>query len=87
MQALQAASLTDEHHVWTFPVVLGRGKRLFAEAAKPSVLRLVRSEVSATGIVMSTYFPAGDIQPGTFESIEPSERELARRKRIAEERW
>lgn len=87
VQTLQAAALIDEHHVWTFPVVLGCGKRLFTEAAKPSALRLVRSEVSSTGVVMSTYIPAGDVQPGTFETIEPSERELARRQRMKEETW
>ena len=73
--------------MWTFPVVLGRGKRLFGEAARPSALRLVRSQVSATGAVMSTYVPDGDIQPGSFASIEPSERELARRKKMADEIW
>lgn len=84
IQTLQAASLIDEYDVWTFPVVLGRGKRLFSETAKPSALRLVRSQVSATGVVMSTYVPRGDIQPGSFASAEPSERELARRKKGAE---
>ena len=79
-QTLQAASLIDEYNVWTFPVVLGRGKRLFSETARPSALRLVRSQVSTTGVVMSTYVPGGDIQPGTFPSAEPSEKELARRK-------
>ncbi len=39
IQTLQAASLIDEYNVWTFPVVLGRGKRLFSETAKPSALR------------------------------------------------
>jgi dihydrofolate reductase len=43
IQTLQAASLIDEYNVWTFPVVLGQGKRLFGETAKPSALRLVRS--------------------------------------------
>ena len=87
MQTLQAASLIDEYNVWTFPLVLGRGKRLFSEAAKPSALRLVRSQVSTTGVVMSTYVPSGDIQPGSFASVEPSERELARRKMMANEMW
>jgi dihydrofolate reductase len=73
IQTLQAASLIDEYNVWTFPVVLGRGKRLFSEAAQPSALRLVRSQVSTTGIVMSTYLPGGDIQLGTFSSAESSE--------------
>ena len=87
IQTLQAASLIDEYNVWTFPVVLGRGKRLFSETAKPSALRLVRSQVSTTGVVMSTYVPGGDIQPGSFASAEPSEKELARRKKMANEMW
>jgi dihydrofolate reductase len=66
IQTLQAVSLIDEYNVWTFPVVLGRGKRLFSENAKPSALRLDRSQVSATGVVMSTYVPNGDIKPGAF---------------------
>jgi dihydrofolate reductase len=87
IQTLQAASLIDEYNVWTFPVVLGRGKRLFGEAAKPSALRLVRSQVSTTGVVMSTYVPGGDIQLGSFPSAEPSEKEFARRKKMANEMW
>jgi dihydrofolate reductase len=87
IQTLQAASLIDEYNVWTFPVVLGRGKRLFGDAARPSALRLVRSQVSTTGVVMSTYAPGGDIQPGSFSTIEPSEKELARRRLMANEMW
>jgi len=68
LQSLQPASLIDEYNVWTFPVVLGRGKRLFGETARPSSLRLVRSQVSNSGVVMSTYAPGGDIQLGTFPS-------------------
>ena len=87
IQTLQAASLIDEYNVWAFPVVLGRGKRLFSETAKPSALRLIRSQVSTTGVVMSTYVPGGDIQPGSFLMTEPSEKELARRKKMANETW
>ena len=87
IQTLQVASLIDEYNVWTFPVVLGRGKRLFSENAKPSTLRLVRSQVSATGVVMSTYVPGGDIRTGSFASVAPSEKELARRKKLANEMW
>jgi dihydrofolate reductase len=86
IQTLQPAGLIDEYHVWTFPVVLGRGERLFGEAAKPSALRLVESRVSTTGVVMSTYVPAGDIRPGSFAAVEPSEKELARRTKMANER-
>jgi len=36
---------------------------------------------------MSTYVPGGDIRPGSFPSAEPSEKELARRKTMANEMW
>lgn len=87
IQTLQAASLIDEYNVWTYPVVLGQGKRLFGEAAKPMALRLVRSRVSTTGVVMSTYVPDGDVQPGSFVGSEPSEKELARRQRMTDRKW
>ncbi len=87
IQTLQGASLIDEYNVWTFPVLLGRGKRLFGETARPSALRLVCSQVSASGVVMSTYVPDGDVRPGSFASVEPSEKELARRKKMAHEMW
>src|SRR4249920_2921619 len=43
IQTLQAASLIDEYNVWAYPVVIGRGKRLFENAVKPCALRLVAS--------------------------------------------
>lgn len=87
IQTLQPAALIDEYNVWTFPVVLGRGKRLFGESSKPASLRLVGSRVSGAGVVMSTYVPAGDIRPGSFPSGEPSAKELARREKIAKGSW
>lgn len=87
IQTLQTASLIDEYNLWTFPLVLGRGKRLFGETIRPSALRLVRSRVSASGVVMSTYVPDGDIRPGSFPGADPSERELARRRQMADEQW
>ena len=65
IQTLQAASLIDEYNVWTYPVVLGRGKRLFENGARPCALRLVASKISRTGVAMCTYVPAGDITLGT----------------------
>src|SRR2546423_9602405 len=65
IQTLRAASLIDEYNIWAYPVVLGRGKRLFEKGARPGALRLVASKISKTGVVMSTYVPAGDISLGT----------------------
>jgi len=87
IQTLQAASLIDEYNVWMFPVVLGRGKRLFSDSAKPSALRLVRSELSETGVLMNTYVPEGEIRIGSFPGAEPSKKELERRNRMENDSW
>ena len=52
---------------WVFPVVIGSGKRLFADGAIPTGLKLVDSKVSTTGVVMGRYEPAGEIPIGSFE--------------------
>jgi dihydrofolate reductase len=85
IQTLQAASLIDEYNLWTFPVVLGRGKRLFEAGAKAGALRLAASQTSATGVVISTYVPAGDVPPGSFAQAEPSAKEVERRAKLARE--
>lgn len=83
IQTLQAAALIDEYNIWTYPIVLGRGKRLFENGARPCALRLVASKVSTTGVVMSTYVPVGDIPLGSLGQGEPSAKELTRRAKMA----
>lgn len=83
IQSLQAADLIDRYHVWTYPLVLGRGKRLFEAGARPMGLRLVDTQTSSSGVVMSTYVPDGVPRPGSFVEGEPSDRELARRANMA----
>ena len=73
IQSLQAASLIDEYIVWTFPVILGRGKRLFETTVTPQALRLVSTKASATGVVMSTYVSVGDIAVGSFAQGGPGD--------------
>jgi hypothetical protein len=68
-------------------LVPGRGKRHFSEATRPSTLRLVGAQVSTTGVVMGTSAPGGDIQPGWFPSADPSDKELARRRTLANGAW
>ena len=66
LQTLLRHNLVDEFHLWTFPVVIGYGKRLFADGTVPAALRLVDSTVSTTGVVIGTYVPAGEIVTGSF---------------------
>ena len=66
VQTLLRHGLVDEFRLWVFPLVLGSGKRLFAEGTVPAGLRLVDSTVSTTGVVIGTYVPAGEVVTGSF---------------------
>ena len=66
IQTLMRHGLVDRYRIWTFPVVLGSGKRLFADGVVPSTLRLVDSTIATTGVVIGTYEPHGDVVTGTF---------------------
>jgi dihydrofolate reductase len=66
IQTLLRHNLVDQYRLWVFPVVIGSGKRLFAEGAIPSGLRLIDSKVSTTGVVMGTYEQAGELVTGSF---------------------
>ena len=66
IQTLLHHDLVDRFRLLVFPLVIGSGKRLFAEGTIPSSLKLVDSAVSTTGVVMGTYEPAGEIVTGTF---------------------
>jgi dihydrofolate reductase len=81
VQTLLANDLVDELRVWTFPVVLGSGKRLFGDGAIPAAWSLTDSSVSKTGVLMNTYVRAGEIPIGEMEFDEPTEAELDRRRR------
>jgi dihydrofolate reductase len=68
IQTLLRHNLVDEYRLWVFPVVIGTGKRLFADGTVPAGLRLLDSTVSTTGVVIGTYEPAGEIVTGSFAS-------------------
>ena len=55
IKTLLAHDLVDEFRLWTFPVVVGPGKRLFAEDATMKSLKLIKSEPCANGAVMTIY--------------------------------
>lgn len=55
IQTLLANDLIDEFRLWTFPVVVGPGKRLFAEGAKPRNLTLLKANTTSTGATMGIY--------------------------------
>ncbi len=84
---LLAAGLVDRLVLMTFPVLLGRGKRIFDGSEAPGALKLVDSFVSNTGVVTTTYEPAGEVPTDSFETKPPSEAEIERREKMAEGAW
>ena len=79
LQTLTAHGLVDEFRVWIFPLVLGRGKRLFESDTLPAGLELTSSATSSSGVIMATYRTGVEIKSGSFVPEHPSEAELARR--------
>jgi len=80
---LLSARLIDRLVLITFPLVLGKGKKLFDGSEAPSALKLVEQFVSPKGVVITSYEPAGDVPTGSFATKEPSEAELERRAKLA----
>lgn len=82
LQTLWTNGLVDEFSVLTFPVVLGKGKRLFGDGAVPAGLRLVSANTYPAGVVVATYKPNGMVKTGDFQLPEPSDAELERRRNL-----
>lgn len=66
IQTLVRHDLVDEFHLLVFPVLLGSGKRLFADGTVPAALKLVGSTTSSTGVVVSTYERDGKLEYGAM---------------------
>ena len=82
IQTLLKHDLVDEFRLWIFPVVLGKGKRLFAEGSVPAALKLTDTKTCGTGVAIHTYRAAGKPEYGSFLLEEPSAAELERRRKM-----
>ena len=69
-RSLKPHGLIDAYRLVIFPVVLGRGQRLFADGTPPSALRLAATRATKGGIVKHTYESAG---PLSFGSVHPED--------------
>jgi dihydrofolate reductase len=85
VHALLANDLVDAMTIFTVPVVLGGGKKLFADGSAPHAFTLTRSRVSSTGIMIGHYERDGEIKIGDTALDTPSEREIARQERMKRE--
>jgi len=84
VHALLANDLVDAISIFTVPVVLGRGKKLFADGSAPHSYKLTRSRVSPNGLIVGHYERAGEVRIDNTV-IPPTDREMARRERMKRE--
>lgn len=86
VHSLLAADLVDEIRTFTFPVLLGKGKRLFDTSSRPRTFTLTHSAVSPAGLIAATYLRDGEVKVTTVPGAEePTPAELARREKLKRE--
>lgn len=85
IQTLLKHDLIDRFTLLIYPVVLGRGKRLFGTGTMPGTLELIESKVTPSGVTINTYERAGAVKVGSFAHEQPSADELKRRERMKRE--
>ncbi|MBM9602829.1 dihydrofolate reductase family protein [Desulfopila inferna] len=85
IQTLLADNLVDQINIFTFPVVLGQGKKLFGAGSRAAAFRLISSRVSPNGIIIAKYVRDGEIKTGDFSMDPPTPPEAARREKIKRE--
>ena len=86
VHALLANDLVDAMSIFTVPVVLGGGKKLFADGSAPHSFKLTSSRVSSTGVMIGHYERDGEVKivDGALGS-DRSKREIARQERMKRE--
>lgn len=82
IQTLLAHDLIDEFRLLIYPLVLGKGKRLFGSGTLPGAFKVMKSTVSPSGVVISIYERDGDVKTGSFALENPSAAEIERRKTL-----
>ncbi|MBP7241268.1 dihydrofolate reductase family protein [Amaricoccus sp.] len=63
---LIAERLADEVVLLVFPVLIGRGRRIFSDVVNPQEMTLLRSQTTPAGVIVSTYRPDGPMRTGSF---------------------
>jgi dihydrofolate reductase len=85
VHALLAHDLVDAMSLFTVPVVLGGGKKLFADGSAPHSFKLTGSRVAPNGMIIGHYERDGGVRTGDTALDSPSDREVARRERMKRE--
>ena len=76
VQSLLRLSLVDRLNLWQYPLLLGSGKRLFADGTVPTALRLTESVTYPSGTLHLTYETAGEPTYGDLTTDEQNVQDL-----------
>jgi dihydrofolate reductase len=85
VHALLADDLVDAISIFTVPVVLGGGKKLFADGSTPHTFTLTGSRQSSTGVMIAHYERDGEVKTADTAMASPSDAERARQERMKRE--
>jgi len=87
IQTLLANKLIDELHIFTFPITLGEGRKLFQNGTQAAQWKVTDTVITTTGAIIASYVPDGDVKLGSYVSDVVSEAEIARREKFAKESY
>lgn len=66
VQTLLKHDLVDELWLKIYPLILGKGKRLFAEGTIPAAYTLQESKTTPSGVIIAYFKRAGEVKTGSF---------------------
>ena len=61
--------LVDELHLRIFPIILGKGKKLFDNGTVPTAFTLIENVVTPKGVIIACYKRAGEMFPSETAQI------------------
>lgn len=62
IQTLLKHNLIDRMHIWTYPLTIGKGKKLFADGTQPERFTVIDTQITSTGVVYGIYEPANPLK-------------------------
>jgi dihydrofolate reductase len=65
VQSLLKHDLVDEMRLMTFPITLGKGKRLFDDGTIAAAFEMTESLITKNGVIFASYKRAGEVKTGT----------------------
>ena len=84
---LLEADLLDNLILLTYPLVLGKGKRVFGEGSPARTFNMRDHAFGPGGVSIATLEPAGEVRPGASPPAPPNARESERQRKISEGSW